>query len=226
MVETPSKLDFRSPEWVAEQLQIDRQTVYKYLQEGALPGLQLGRKWLVSESRLVEFLFETEHAQTEARRLALQVGLRVAVAPGLFTEDGRAALRRAIDEAQRLEHSYVGQEHLLLSFAAEPECAAAQLLLRLEVDANGLRSAVERVIGRGEASPEVPPAFAPRASRVVELAIEEVPHGGADSQHLLLGILIEGTGVGAAILEGLGLTLELARRAVEPRTAGDGPNDQ
>jgi excisionase family DNA binding protein len=62
------KLDYRDPEWVAEQLGIDKNTVYKYLQEGSLPGLQLGRKWLVSERRLAEFLERVERTQTERRR--------------------------------------------------------------------------------------------------------------------------------------------------------------
>ena len=68
MAEKETKLDYRDPEWVAEQLGIDKNTVYKYLQEGSLPGLQLGRKWLVSERRLAEFLERVERAQTERRR--------------------------------------------------------------------------------------------------------------------------------------------------------------
>jgi excisionase family DNA binding protein len=64
----PRRLDYRDPEWVAEQLGIDKNTVYKYLQEGSLPGLQLGRKWLVSERRLAEFLERVEREQTERRQ--------------------------------------------------------------------------------------------------------------------------------------------------------------
>ncbi len=70
MGEDGAKLDYRDPEWVAEQLGIDKNTVYKYLQEGSLPGLQLGRKWLVSERRLAEFLERAEREQTERRRQA------------------------------------------------------------------------------------------------------------------------------------------------------------
>src|SRR5262245_32725815 len=68
MSEQGPKLDYRDPEWVAEKLCIDKNTVYKYLQEGSLPGLQLGRKWLVSERRLAEFLERVEREQTERRR--------------------------------------------------------------------------------------------------------------------------------------------------------------
>jgi excisionase family DNA binding protein len=62
------KLDYRDPEWVADQLGIDKNTVYRYLQDGSLPGLQLGRKWLISERRLADFLERVERQQTERRR--------------------------------------------------------------------------------------------------------------------------------------------------------------
>ena len=68
MSEDVTRLDYRDPEWVAEQLGIDKNTVYKYLQEGSLPGLQLGRKWLVSERRLADFLERVEREQTARRR--------------------------------------------------------------------------------------------------------------------------------------------------------------
>ena len=68
MSENQFRLDYRDPEWVAEQLGIDKNTVYRYLQDGTLPGLQLGRKWLVSERRLALFLEHVEREQTESRR--------------------------------------------------------------------------------------------------------------------------------------------------------------
>jgi excisionase family DNA binding protein len=68
MAEDSTRLDYRDPEWVAEQLGIDKNTVYKYLQDGSLPGLQLGRKWLVSERRLADFLERVEREQTARRR--------------------------------------------------------------------------------------------------------------------------------------------------------------
>jgi excisionase family DNA binding protein len=68
MSEDTRKLDYRDPEWVAQRLGIDKNTVYKYLQDGSLPGLQLGRRWLVSERRLSEFLERVEREQTQRRR--------------------------------------------------------------------------------------------------------------------------------------------------------------
>src|SRR3954471_13805199 len=68
MSENQAKLDYRDPDWGAGQVGIDKNTVYKYLQDGALPGLQLGRKWLVSERRLAEFLERVEREQTQRRQ--------------------------------------------------------------------------------------------------------------------------------------------------------------
>jgi excisionase family DNA binding protein len=68
MSNEPHKLDYRDPEWVADQLGIDKNTVYKYLQDGSLPALQLGRKWLISERRLADFLERVERQQTDRRR--------------------------------------------------------------------------------------------------------------------------------------------------------------
>jgi excisionase family DNA binding protein len=76
MSEDSQKLDYRDPEWVADQLGIDKNTVYKYLQEGSLPGLQLGRKWLISERRLADFLERVERQQTERRRQQTSGGPR------------------------------------------------------------------------------------------------------------------------------------------------------
>src|SRR3954471_20444730 len=68
MSENQAKLDYRDPDWVADQLGIDKNTVCKYLQAGALPDLQLGRKWLVSERLLAEFLERVEREQTQRRQ--------------------------------------------------------------------------------------------------------------------------------------------------------------
>ncbi len=88
MAETDKNLDYRSPEWVADQLGIDKNTVYRYLQEGSLPGLQLGRKWLVSERRLAEFLERAERDQTERRRTSAKDGARpFGLAPRLHLLD-------------------------------------------------------------------------------------------------------------------------------------------
>ena len=213
--------DYRSPEWVAEQLGIDRQTVYKFLNEGMLPAVQLGRRWLISESRLVEFLGEMERTQTEDRRVVFELAYKLMSSPALLSEDGQAALARAKEEAGQRRHNYIGQEHILLSFAADPACAAARLLERLGVDPQRARAAVETVIGDGDSSPEAEQRFTPRASRAIWFALEETPDGGAGSDHLLLGLLLEGNGIGAALLNRLGVTLDDARRVLDADDDGE-----
>ncbi len=102
MSETEVKLDYRSPEWVADQLGIDKNTVYRYLQEGSLPGLQLGRKWLVSERRLSEFLERAEREQTERRRRSGKDGTRpFGLAPRLhLLEEEQAGGRKPEAETE------------------------------------------------------------------------------------------------------------------------------
>jgi len=93
MNENQARLDYRDPEWVAEQLGIDKNTVYKYLQEGTLPGLQIGRKWLVSERRLAAFLEGVEREQTQRRREAAGGASRPFALPQRlrgFDDDGKA----------------------------------------------------------------------------------------------------------------------------------------
>lgn len=64
-----SELDYRDPEWLAESLGLDKTTVYRFLKDGSLPAIQLGRKWLISTERVAEFLAQQEQAQTMRRRV-------------------------------------------------------------------------------------------------------------------------------------------------------------
>jgi len=83
--------------WVADQLGIDKNTVYKYLQEGALPGLQLGRKWLVSERRLAEFLERVEREIADLQKVARDIREQLADDPG-DGPDRAEALRQAEEQ--------------------------------------------------------------------------------------------------------------------------------
>src|SRR3990172_2583045 len=95
-MEPEGSLDYRNPEWVAKRLGIEKNTVYRYLNEGTLPGLQLGRKWLISEASLAEFLKHQEAEQTERRRDEAQEG-------AILPSDGflRKLLRRATERTER-----------------------------------------------------------------------------------------------------------------------------
>ncbi|MFH0814245.1 MAG: Clp protease N-terminal domain-containing protein, partial [Pseudomonadota bacterium] len=131
-----------------------------------------------------------------------------------FSERARRVLTSAQEEAQRLNHSYIGTEHILLGLIREEDGAAAKVLNNLGVSLSKVRSAVEYIVGRGEKPVTGEIGLTPRAKRVIELAIDEARHLGHNyigTEHLLLGLLHEGEGVAAGVLESFSITLEQAR---------------
>jgi ATP-dependent Clp protease ATP-binding subunit ClpC len=141
-----------------------------------------------------------------------------------FSERARRVLTLAQEEAQHFNHSYIGTEHILLGLLREDEGVGAKVLANLGVSLTKARSAVEFIIGRGDkpASGEI--GLTPRAKRVIELAIDEARHLGHNyigTEHLLLGLLREGGGVAADVLDSFGITLERTR-AETTRVLGEG----
>jgi ATP-dependent Clp protease ATP-binding subunit ClpC len=141
-----------------------------------------------------------------------------------FSERARRVLTLAQEEAQHFNHSYIGTEHILLGLLREEEGVGAKILANLGVSLTKARSAVEFIIGRGDkpASGEI--GLTPRAKRVIELAIDEARHLGHNyigTEHLLLGLLREGGGVAADVLDSFGITLERTR-AETNRVLGEG----
>jgi len=131
-----------------------------------------------------------------------------------FSERARRVLTLAQEEAQQLNHSYIDTEHILLGLVREEEGVAAKVLANVGVGLNKVRSAVEFVIGRGEKPSSGETGLTPKAKKVIELAIDEARHLGHNyigTEHLLLGLLREGGGVAAAILDSLGVTIEQVR---------------
>ena len=131
-----------------------------------------------------------------------------------FTERARRVLTLAQEEAQRLNHNYIGTEHILLGLVREEDGVAAKVLANLGVELNKVRSAVEFIIGRGERSTTGEIGLTPRAKKVIELAIDEarqLGHNYIGTEHLLLGLLREGEGVAAGVLESFGINLERVR---------------
>ncbi len=132
-----------------------------------------------------------------------------------FTERARKVLSLAQEEAQRLQHNYIGTEHLLLGLVRENEGVAAKVLNKLGVELNKVRSTVEFIIGRGDRIVLGEIGLTPRAKKVIELAVDEarrMNHHYIGTEHLLLGLLREGEGIGAGALESLGIRLEQVRR--------------
>ena len=131
-----------------------------------------------------------------------------------FSVRARRVLSLAQDEAQRFNHNYIGTEHILLGLVRETEGVAARVLSSLSVDLSKVRSAVEFIIGRGEKPAQGEIGLTPRAKKVVELAVDEarrMNHTYIGTEHLLIGLLREGEGVAAGVLESLGVTLDKVR---------------
>ena len=131
-----------------------------------------------------------------------------------FTERARRVLTLAQEEAQRFNHNYIGTEHLLLGLVREGDGVAAKVLGNLGVELNKVRSAVEFIIGRGDRSTSGEIGLTPRAKKVIELAVDEarrLNHSYIGTEHLLLGLVREGEGIAAGVLESLGVNLERVR---------------
>jgi hypothetical protein len=134
-----------------------------------------------------------------------------------FTDHARAALTLAQDEAQRFNHSYIGTEHLLLGMLRVDDCKATTVLRNLGVEPIQVRAAVEFVIGRGDRLVVAEVGLEPLAKRVIELAIDEarrMDHRYIGTEHLLIGIVREGQGIAAGVLESLGVNLDRVRHEV------------
>ena len=131
-----------------------------------------------------------------------------------FEEKARRVLSLAQEEAQRFNHNYIGTEHILLGLVRETEGVAAKVLSSLGVELNKVRSAVEFIIGRGERSAPGEIGLTPRAKKVIELAVDEarrLNHHYIGTEHLLIGLMREGEGVAAGVLESLGVNLDKVR---------------
>jgi hypothetical protein len=133
-----------------------------------------------------------------------------------FTERARMVLQLAQEDAQRFNHDYIGSEHILLGLVREGGGVAATVLANLGVELTSARSAVESAIGRADpAARDV--GLTPQAKKVIELSVDEarrLNHRSIGTEHLLLGLIREGEGIGAGVLESLGVSLDRARSRV------------
>ncbi|MEA3459181.1 MAG: ATP-dependent Clp protease ATP-binding subunit, partial [Chloroflexota bacterium] len=132
-----------------------------------------------------------------------------------LTRKAREALALAQEEARRLNHNYVGTEHLLLGLVREEDSVASEVLRDLGLEPHLVQRSVERNVGRGRRtySGELRPS--PRTKRVIELAVDEarrLGHRYIGTEHLLLGLVREGEGMAVDILRGLGIGPDEVRR--------------
>ena len=131
-----------------------------------------------------------------------------------FSERARRVLSLAQEEAQRFNHNYIGTEHILLGLVREADGVAARVLSSLSIELPKVRSAVEFIIGRGERASGGEIGLTPRAKKVIELAVDEARRHSnhyIGTEHLLIGLMREGEGVAAGVLESLGVSLDKVR---------------
>src|SRR3979411_1061953 len=146
------------------------------------------------------------------------------------TERARKVLQLAQEEATRFNHNYIGTEHLLLGLVREGEGVAAKGRWNLDVERNRLRRAVEFIIGRGDRPTVGEIGLTPRAKKVIELAVDEarrLGHHYIGTEHLLLGLVREGEGIAAGVLESLGVNLEKVRtQTIQVLSQSGAPHDR
>jgi hypothetical protein len=151
-----------------------------------------------------------------------------------FSVPAREAIARAEAEALRLNHRYIGSEHILLGLVTEDAGISSRVLERMDVDVARVRVAVEFIVGRGDPpTPSPGLGLTPRANRVLDLAAYEAQGLGQElvgTEHVLLGLVTEGEGIAAGVLEALGANTDAVRAAVlaeleeeaPPQTEGAG----
>src|SRR5215207_7400984 len=140
-----------------------------------------------------------------------------------FTDRARRVVVLAQEEARLLNHNYIGTEHILLGLISEGEGVAARTLAQLGISAEAVRSRVESIIGEGGGAPSGHIPFTPRSKKVLELSLREalqLGHNYIGTEHILLGLIREGEGVGAQVLVNVGADLSAVRHEVVQQLSG------
>ena len=120
-----------------------------------------------------------------------------------FTDKARHVVVLAQEEARRLDHNYIGTEHLLLGLLGVPDGVGGRALASVGIKLDPARQEVLDIVGRGKAAPSGHIPFTPRAKKVLELALREalqLQHNYIGTEHVLLGVIREGEGVAVEIM--------------------------
>src|SRR5262249_3608080 len=134
-----------------------------------------------------------------------------------FTDRARRVVVLAQEAARLLNHDYIGTEHILLALIHDGQVVAPQALDSLHINLDAVRRQVEEIIGQGHAAPTGHIPFTPRAKKVLELSLREalqLGHNYIGTEHILLGLIREGEGVAAQVLQKLGADLNRVRQQV------------
>jgi ATP-dependent Clp protease ATP-binding subunit ClpC len=140
-----------------------------------------------------------------------------------FTDRARRVVVLAQEEARMLNHNYIGTEHFLLGLIHEGEGVAAKALESLGISFEAVRQQVEEIIGQGQSAPTGHIPFTPRAKKVLELSLREAlqfGHNYIGTEHILLGLIHEGEGVAAQVLQKLGADFNRVRQQVNQLLSG------
>src|SRR6266516_5957772 len=226
---------FMTSEELAELLHVDPVTIRRLVTKGELSAYRIGADYRFAPSDLQDYLqrqrisalaqnessTNPNHPLDQLTQLFRKVIQEKHTTPSellnrfdRFTKRARHVLVLSQEEAQRFQQSSIGTEHLLLGLLREGEGVAAQVLSNLGIEVDKVRHAVEAIIGRGERIVLGEIGLTPRAKKVMELAMDEarrLNHRFIGTEHLLLGLIREGEGIAAGVLENLGLHLEQVR---------------
>ena len=145
-----------------------------------------------------------------------------------FTEKAIKVIMLAQEEARRLGHNFVGTEQILLGLIGEGSGVGPKILKSMGIKLKEARIEVEKIIGRGSGFVAVEIPFTPRAKRCLELSLEEarqLGHNYIGTEHLLLGLIVEGEGVAARVLEEMQVDLQKLRSEII-RALGEASNKE
>jgi len=222
-------------EEVAEILHVDPVTIRRLVNKNELAAYRIGADYRIAPSDLQEYLQRqripartSESANsnsslsldqfTQAVRSFLQgkhtTPSQVVDRFDRFNEQARDVMKLAQEEARFFQHNFIGTEHLLLGLVRQEKSIAAQVLSNLGVDLSRVRKEVEYIIGRGDRVVLGEIELTPRAKKAIELAVDEahrLNHNYVGAEHIFLGLVREGEGIAAGVLEQLGVSLEKAR---------------
>lgn len=227
---------FMTSEEVAELLHVDPVTIRRLVNKGELSAYRIGADYRFAPSDLQNYLQRQRIAAAAQKESGAgssnpldpfaQVLRKIIQGKHTtpselvgrfdrFTKRARHVLTLAQEEAQRLQHNSIGTEHLLLGLVREEGGVASEVLRSLGIEADQIRQAIEAIIGRGEriVLGEIGPT--PRAKKAIEFAVDEarrLTHHFIGTEHMLLGLLREGDGIAARVLEeNFGLHLQQVR---------------
>jgi excisionase family DNA binding protein len=225
---------FMTSEEIAELLHVDPVTIRRLVNKGEMAAYRIGADYRFAPSDLQDYLQRQRIAPRaqngpgsnpnspldQFAQLFRKVLQGKHITPSdvdrfdRFTKRVRHVMTLAQEEALRFKHNYIGTEHLLLGLIREGEGVAGQVLSNLGIEVEQVRQAVEAIIGRGERVILGEVGLTPRAKKVIELAVDEarrLQHRFVGTEHILLGLIREGEGIAAGVLESLGLQLEQVR---------------